>query len=159
MPARPGFTMRRLFRLPVYLYRCHCGWRPGHRFLLPVQVGRRTRRRDETALEVMEYCAVRREAVVMNAFGRNADRLYKIDSRPGAADVIVGRERFVAPHRLLDADEAVEIVARYEGRNRSAAPIVRLAPPRLCAWAYRGKAGERRLPVAHLPLVALRPAA
>lgn len=159
MPACPGPTMRWLFRLPVYLYRCHCGGLLGHCFLLLIHRGRRTGRRYETVLEVMEYRAARREAVVMNAFGRNADWRRNIDARPGTADVIIGQECFVATHRLLDADEAVEIVAGYEPRHRSAAPIVRLPLRRLCGWAHRGTAGERRRRVAELPLIAFRPAA
>ena len=54
--------MRWLFRLPVYLYRCHCGGLLGHRFLLLIHRGRRTGRRYETVLEVMEYRAARRGA-------------------------------------------------------------------------------------------------
>jgi len=149
--------MRWFFRRPVHPYRRHRGCLLGHPFLLPIHIGRRTGGRCETLREVMEYRAVRQEAVVMNAFRRNAEWLRNIDARSGGADVILRRERFVATHRLLDADEAVEIVAAYERPNRSAALIVRLAPRWLCGRAYRSTASGRRL-VAQSPLIAFTPA-
>ena len=75
-------TLRRLFRAPVYLYRWNCGWLLGHRLLLLIHIGRRTGLRRHTVLEVMDYRKKGPEAVVMSAFGRNADWLRNIEATP-----------------------------------------------------------------------------
>src|SRR5215469_3700219 len=41
-PTGPQGALRRLFRVPVYLYWWKCGWLLGHRFLLLNHTGRRT---------------------------------------------------------------------------------------------------------------------
>jgi len=155
MAARPNRTTRWLFRLPAYLYHWHCGWLLGHRFMLLMHTGRRTGRRHETVLEVMEYRAAAHEAVVMSAFGR-ADWLRNIEARPG--EVAIGRERFVTTHRILPPEEAVGVVGCYERRNRLMAPVVRLGLSWLAGWRYRSTDADRRRLAAQFPFVAFRPA-
>jgi len=149
--------LRTLFRLPVYVYRWRLGWLFGHRFLLLVHLGRRTGRRHETVLEVLEYRKAAREAVVMSGFGRNANWLRNISAGP-RCEVAIGAERFVAAHRLLETDEAADVVRAYERRHRLLAPVTRLVLTRLLGWSYHGEAGERRRLVAQLPLIGFRPA-
>ncbi|MGH7098883.1 MAG: nitroreductase family deazaflavin-dependent oxidoreductase [Stellaceae bacterium] len=127
MPARLSPNWRWFFRVPVYLYRWRLGRLLGRRFLLLIHVGRRTGCRRETVLEVMEYRKEGPEAVVMCAFGRNANWLRNIEASPEAG-VVIGGERFAARHRILAAQEAVSVVAGYERRNRLIAPIIRLGP-------------------------------
>ncbi|HJU17336.1 MAG TPA: nitroreductase family deazaflavin-dependent oxidoreductase [Stellaceae bacterium] len=149
-------AQRLLFRAPVYLYRWRCGRLLGRRFLLLIHTGRRTGRRRETVLEVVEYREAGPELVVVSAFGRNADWLRNIAATPGP-EVVIGRERFVAAHRLLDPEEAMGVIERYEQRNRLVAPIVRRVLSRLLGWPYRGSASDRRRLVDELPFVAFRP--
>jgi deazaflavin-dependent oxidoreductase (nitroreductase family) len=156
MAARPNRFWRWLFRAPLQLYRWHCGWLLGHRFLLLIHIGRRTGRRHETVLEVMEYHPAVSEAVVMSGFGHDADWLRNIVARPGAW-VAIGQDRFPACHRFLDTPEATRVVADYETRHRLIAPIVRWALTRLAGWPYRGSDGDRRRLVRQLPLIAFRP--
>ena len=73
----------------------------------------------------MEYREPGPEAVVMSAFGRNADWLRNIEVTPNP-EVIIGRQQFVAAYRLLDIEEAISVVERYEQCNWFLAPIVRL---------------------------------
>jgi len=61
----------------------------------------------------------------MSAFGRNADWLRNIEVTPNP-EVIIGRQQFVAAYRLLDIEEAISVVERYEQCNWFLAPIVRL---------------------------------
>ncbi len=76
-------TLRRLFRAPVYLYRWRCGWLLGRRFLLMINVGRRTGLRRHTVLEVMQYYRKEgQEAVVISAFGPDADCLRNTEATP-----------------------------------------------------------------------------
>ena len=154
--TRLNGTLRRLFKAPVYLYRCGCGRLLGHRFLLLIHVGRRTGLRRHTILEVIEYRKKGREAVVMSAFGPNADWLRNIAATP-SLEVVIGSRRFAASHRVLDQEEAVEVIAGYEQRNWFIAPIIRLVLSHLLGWRYKGCEGDRRRLVARLPFIAFRP--
>jgi deazaflavin-dependent oxidoreductase (nitroreductase family) len=156
--ARLNATLRRLFRAPVYLYRWKCGWLLGHRFLLLIHIGRRAGMRRETVLEVIEYRKEGPEAVVMSAFGRNANWLRNIEAKPGSG-VVIGSQRFIAAHRFLDEEEAVSAFTRYEQRNRLVAPVIRRVLSRLLGWDYHGSTSDRRRLVNQLPLIAFHPAA
>jgi deazaflavin-dependent oxidoreductase (nitroreductase family) len=153
---RPTGILRWLFRVPLHLYRWHCGWLLGNRFLLLIHVGRRTGRRHETVLEVVEYRREGPEAVVISAFGRNADWLRNIQATPGP-EVVIGSRRFVAMHRFLSEEEAVGVVSGYERRNWFMAPIIRSVLSRFLGWRYHGSEIERRRLVVQLPLIAFRP--
>ena len=154
--TRLSGTLRRLFRAPVYLYRWRCGWLLGHRFLLLIHVGRRTGHRHHTVLEVIEYRKEGREAVVMSAFGPNADWFRNIEATPGP-ELVIGSRRFTAAHRILEEDEAVRVLGGYQRRNRLIAPIIRSVLSRLLGWRYDGSEGHRRRLAAQLPLIAFRP--
>jgi hypothetical protein len=58
---------------------------------------------------------------------------------------------------VLDPDEASEVLADYERRNRFAAPVVRTVLSRLLGWRYRGSDADRVRAVLQLPLVAFTP--
>ena len=155
-PPRLHPALRHLFRAPAWLYHLHCGRLLGHRFILLVHTGRRTGRRRETVLEVMEYRRDQREFIVMSAFGRNAGWLRNIEATR-YAEVAVGRERFTATHRILGMDDAMRVVAGYERRNWFAAPVIRMVLSRLLGWHYDGTEGARRRLAMELPLIAFRP--
>ena len=142
--------------MPVYLYRWKCGWLLGHRFLMLIQVGRRTGLRRCTILEVMEYRKGLPEMVVMSAFGRNSDWLRNIEATP-SLEVIIGARLFPAVYRTLDETEATAVIAGYERRNRIIAPVVRAALSRLVGWRYDGSEQARRRLAAQRPLIAFRP--
>ena len=107
----------------------------------------------QTVLEVVRYDRGRREAIVMSGFGRSADWLRNIEAR-GDSTVVIGRQRFIANHRVLEDDDAADVFADYERRNRFAAPVVRAVLSRLLGWKYHGTEPERRRAVRQLPLVA-----
>ena len=154
--TRSKGKLSRLFRLPVYLYHWRCAWLLGHRFLLLIQIGRRTGLRRETVLEIIEYRKEGPEAVVMSAFGRNADWLRNIEATPGP-EVVIGSHRFAAVHRFLEEEEAVSAITGYEARNWLIGLIIRRVLSRLLGWKYRGSANDRRRLVKQLPLIAFRP--
>ena len=154
-PPRLNATLRRLFRAPVYLYRWRCGWLLGHRFLLLIHTGRRSRLKRYTVLEILHWRAEPVEMVVMSGFGPNADWLRNIEAT-SSPEIVVGSKRFIAAHRFLDTEEAIRVIAAYEQRNRLLAPILRRVLSRLLGWRYDGSEGSRRRAVAQLPLVAFR---
>ena len=147
--------MRHLFRLPAYLYHWKCGWLLGHRFLLLIHTGRRTGVRRHTVLEIMEFRSKIPEMVVMSGFGPEADWLRNIQATPGA-EVIIGARRFPVAHRILDEEEALNVITGYERRHRLLAPVVRAVLSRLLGWQYDSSEHARRRLVAQLPFVAFR---
>lgn len=149
-------ALRCLFQAPVYLYRWKCGWLLGHRFLLLIHIGRRTGLRRHTVLEVLEYRKEGPEAIVVSAFGRNADWLRNIAATPGSV-VVIGSQHFTATHRFLDEGEAIRVIVGYQKRNRFIAPIVRLGFGWLLGRRYDGSEDARRRLVNQLPLIAFRP--
>jgi deazaflavin-dependent oxidoreductase (nitroreductase family) len=154
--SRSNNALRWLLRAPVYLYRWRLGWLLGHRFLLLIHVGRRSGRRRETVLEIVEYRNEGPEAVVISAFGLNADWLRNIRVNPNP-EVVIGSRHFAAVYRILGADEAFRVLAGYERRNRFAAPVVRKVLSRLLGWHYDGSGEHRRRVAAELPFIAFRP--
>ena len=129
----------------------------GHRFLLLIHIGRRTGFCRHTVLEVMEFRKEGPEAVVMSAFGRNADWLRNIEATPSPL-VVIGSRRFIASYRFLDEEDAMRVVASYEDRNRLITRVIRLVLSRLLGWHYDGSKSARRRLVKQLPVLAFRPA-
>jgi deazaflavin-dependent oxidoreductase (nitroreductase family) len=156
MAARQNPMLRVLFRAPASLYHWRCGWLLGRRFLLLVHIGRRSGRRRETVLEVAEYRRSGPEIVVVSAYGHAADWLRNIEASP-KAEVIIGRDRFTAAHRILGEEEAIQVIKGYEHRNRLIGPIVRLGLGCFLGWRYYGTDADRRRLVAQLPLIAFHP--
>ena len=144
------------FRAPVYLYRWRLGWLLGPRLLLLTHIGRRTRLRRQSVLEVVEYRKGGPEVVVVNGFGPDCDWLRNIEAGPGE-EVTVGSEHFAALHRFLGEEEAMRVIEGYEHRNRFIAPIVRRGFSWLLGWQYHSGESDRRRLVRQLPLLAFRP--
>jgi deazaflavin-dependent oxidoreductase (nitroreductase family) len=123
---------------------------------LLTHVGRRTGLRRRTVLEVLEYRRNGPEVVVMSGFGPNADWLRNLETTADP-EITVGSRRFRAIHRRLGEAEAVEVLARYEQRNRLVAPVIRSVLSRLLGWRYHATDVDRHRLVAQLPLVEFRP--
>lgn len=149
-------VVRYFLRVPVHVYRWRLGRLLGRRFLLLTHIGRRTGRRHQTVLEVMEYHHDGPEAVVMSGFGRNAEWLRNIEAATGE-EITIGAQHFAAVHRFLSDDEATKVVSGYEHKNWFMAPIIRHVLSRLLGWRYRGSEADRLRLVRQLPLVAFRP--
>jgi hypothetical protein len=96
------------------------------------------------------------EVVVMAGLGRSAQWLRNVEAG-NAVEVAIGRDRFRPRHRLLSPEEASELLAGYERRNRWLTPILRRVLSRLAGWRYDGSAEARLRLVSQLPLVGLRP--
>lgn len=154
--VRQNSLLRALLRAPVSLYRWRLGRLLGHRFLLLTHTGRRSGKRLQTMLEVLEYRTEFHEAVAMSGFGPKANWLQNIEAT-GSAEIEIASEHFRAAFRLLDEDEAVRVLSGYEQRNRFIVPIVRSVLSRLVGWKYTGTGDERHKLVRSLPLIAFRP--
>lgn len=148
-----GRSLRRLLHAPALLYHCHAGWLLGRRFLLLIHTGRRTGLRHHTVLEVMDIQTNPRAFVVMSGFGPAANWFRNIQATQDA-EIVVGRERFTATHRILPPAEAADVIARYEARHRLIAPLVRSVLSKLLGWRYDGSPASRLRTAEALPLVA-----
>ena len=91
----------------------------------------------------------------MSAFGPVADWLRNVETIPNP-EVVIGSQRFIAAYRVLDEEEAVGVITRYEQRNWLIAPIIRWVLSHLLGWRYDGSPGDRRRLIAQLPLIAFR---
>jgi deazaflavin-dependent oxidoreductase (nitroreductase family) len=131
------------------------GWAFGKRFLLLTHTGRVTGRRHQNVLEVMEYRPQGPEVIVMSGFGRNAEWLRNIEAT-ASAEITIGTENFATAHRVLNEEEAVEVVEGYEQQNRLIRPILCWVLSRLLGWKYSGSDVDHRRLVQQLPLVAFR---
>ncbi|SEF20605.1 deazaflavin-dependent oxidoreductase, nitroreductase family [Amycolatopsis pretoriensis] len=147
-------VVRVVFRAPIRLYDKGFGWLLGHRFLCLTHLGRKSGRMYRTVLEVVGVKGD--EYVVVAGLGAGADWFRNIQARP-PVEVVVGRRRFPAEHRVLGEDEAVAVIAGYEHRNRFVGPVVRFALGKLLGWRYDGSDFARRRMARQLPLVGLRP--
>jgi deazaflavin-dependent oxidoreductase (nitroreductase family) len=158
MPAArpPGRVAVRLLRVPALLYEHGWGRVLGHRFLALTHRGRKSGRRYVIVLEVVEWRPQATEAVVVSGFGPHAQWFRNVLAG-GAEEVRIGRCRFPARARVLDAGEAEAVLAAYERRNRVVAPVVRYVLGRLTGIRHDGSAEARRRIVAALPFVALAP--
>ena len=149
--------LRRAYAAPNVVYDHGAGWIFGHRFVRIEHVGRRSGRTYHAIVEVLRYDPISGEAVVMAGYGRGADWFRNIRAA-GRARVEFAHGPRPATVRVLDTDEATDVLADYERRNVLIRPGVRLTLSRLVGWRYDGSADARRRLVAARPLVAFRPA-
>lgn len=146
--------IRLLFKAPVRLYRWHLGWLLGHRFLLLQHSGRRSGRRYETVLEVVRWDPDR-EVMVVSGWGPSAD-WYRNVTAGGDVRISSGQQNFAATHRVVPAEEAAQVLADYERRNRWVRPVINRMLGFLVGWRYDGSAEARRRLVEQLPMVAFQ---
>lgn len=152
-PRRPRRLVRLLFRLPIFIYRCHLGWLLGHRFLLLTHRGRKSGVTYATMLEVLHYDPATRESVVLSGRGMRADWYRNIASHPALA-VRTGRLCYAPAHRVLSREEAA-VAACFTREHPWAARLIIPVLKRL-RWSAGDRQGERGLPP-DVALVAFRP--
>ncbi len=97
-PGRLGPVVRLLFRAPTRLYDRGLGWLLGKRFLCLTHVGRKSRRRYRTVLEVIGTDPASGEVMVIAGMGLSSDWYRNIQANP-AVEVVIGRRRFAPTHR------------------------------------------------------------
>ena len=109
---RPSGLVKLGFKVPMWLYRAHLGFLFGGRVFAIVHHGRKSGKRYVSGLEVL----IRRddELHVFSAWGTKADWYRNIEAG-GVDELWDGRRRYAgASFRLLDPDEAYDILLAYE---------------------------------------------
>jgi deazaflavin-dependent oxidoreductase (nitroreductase family) len=149
----PGRLSLWVFRTPLILYRRGWGSLLGRTFLMFVHVGRKTGRRHEAVAMVLGDDPATRGVVICSGWGPEADWVRNLHVAP-AAEIRIGRERFVPVHRFLTEDEAVATVILFRDRH----PLrVRLIS-RILGWGDLGSDHAVRRFVRGHPFVGFRPA-
>jgi deazaflavin-dependent oxidoreductase (nitroreductase family) len=95
------------------------GWLLGHRFLLLTHVGRRSGKRRQTVLEIVDHDKTENTYTVAAAWGRKSDWFQNVQAKPEVAITIGGR-RFVACASTLVVSEAERALEGYSRRHPSA---------------------------------------
>jgi deazaflavin-dependent oxidoreductase (nitroreductase family) len=148
--------LKSLLKAPVVLYSAGAGWVFGKRFLLLTHRGRRSGRLHRTVLEVVAWRPEANEAIVMSGFGTRS-QWYRNIVAGGAEEMQIATRRFVPRIRVLDHDEALDVLRDYEFKHWIAAPLVRRLLSQLLGFKYRGWRLDGRRAVEVLPLVSLSP--
>ena len=149
---RPGRLALVVLRLPLLMYRRGWGWLLGDTFLLLVHAGRKTGKRYSTVAMVLRHDPRTNEAVICSAWGKDADWIRNIQSRP-ALQVQIGRDLFTPQQRFLSEEESLVVVADFRRhhprRSRLLAAVL--------GWGDLGSDAAARDFVSTRPFVALRP--
>lgn len=156
MSQRPGPVLGLALQTPRSLYRWRLGWLLGRRFLLLGHIGRRSGRHYETVIEVVHYDTSSGAAIVMSGWGTKSD-WYRNIELAGQATMTIGRQTLAVSSRVLSDEEAVEVLADYERRNRWIRPVGRAVLSRLAGFTYDGSEFSRLSLVQQVPLVELSP--
>lgn len=149
-------VLSRLLKAPAKLYDWRLGWLLGHRFVRLTHRGRKSGRAYQTMLEVLDRDRGTGELMVIAGLGPRAD-WYRNVCAGSPTEIAVSRERFRADHRLLQPEEAAEVLARYQRHHPLLAPVVRLVLSRLLGWRYDGSPAARLQVAAERPIVGFRP--
>lgn len=108
----PRGLKRRLFRLPVLLYRAGLGWLLGERFLLLTHIGRRSGQPKQTVLEVVHHDTATDTYFVVSGWGETSDWLRNVQKTP-MVSFNVGKHHFEAIAKRLSFTQAQNTLSIY----------------------------------------------
>jgi len=149
---RPSRLLKLGFKVPVWLYRAHLGFLFGGRIIAIVHHGRTSGKRYVSGLEIL----TRRdgELLIFSAWGTRADWFRNIEAG-GVDELWDGRKRYDdAAFRVIEPDEAVEVLATYERDHPGTAK--RTLPQMLPGYDFSD--GSRRQLADEGTIVAFKPA-
>jgi len=150
-PEGPGRIVRRVFRIPIFLYRAGLGPLIGHNVLVLRTTGRRTARSHLTAMRY-EHDPDSDTFYVLSGWKGRTD-WYQNVRRSSRVQVRVRNRQFPAVAQLLPIDDSAAVRRRYLDRNPFAVGTIRKETSIACDGS---QAGLRAVAV-HYSAVALRP--
>ncbi len=149
-PKPPSGLSRRLFRLPIYLYKVGLGGLLGDRFLLLNHSGRKSGLPRQAVVEVVRCDLATETYIIASGFGEGSQWFQNLMHTPDVM-IQVGRRILSVHARRLSSKEAADEMADYARRNPKAAHAL----ARFMGFEVDGtEAGYRQLG-AQLPFVAL----
>lgn len=151
-PTPPTGLRRRLFRLPIVLYRLRLGGVLGQRFVLIHHVGRRSGLPREVVVEVVAHEPDTGAVVVASGFGPTSDWYQNLRATPDV-EMELGRTRVPVHAEMISADAAGQQMVDYAHRHPRAARSL----SGLMGFPVDGTDEGYRRVGASLPMVRLRP--
>lgn len=152
--VRPPTGLSRLvYRLPIHVYRPVLGWIFDSRPLLLDHIGRRTGKRRQSVLEVVEHDHVDGSVVVASGWGASSAWYSNVMHTP-AVSIQVGTRTLAVTAVPIPPDEGEYIFARYVAHDPMAATWLL---PRLLGYSIDGSLADFRAVGRHLPFVPFVP--
>ncbi len=112
---RPSRLLKFFFRVPVWLYKMGLGgWERlvGAQWVLITTVGRKTGKRRDAMVDVMDYDPATDTYYIEAAYGAHADWYKNIQSNP-VFEARVGRRKFKARAGALSTEGAGEMLVQF----------------------------------------------
>jgi deazaflavin-dependent oxidoreductase (nitroreductase family) len=149
-PAPPSGLRRRLWRLPILLYRMGLGPLLGHRLMLLTHTGRVTGGKRQAVIEAIQHDDD--GYVAASGFGPRADWYRNVRAAPEVTIQIEGHT-LRATATPLDVDEGAEIMAKYAPRHPRAARQL----CKIMGFAVDGSVEDYREVGRHIPFIRFMP--
>jgi len=115
LEKRPGPLLKFFFKAPLLMHKLGFGgWERlvGAQWMLITTIGRKTGKRRETMVDVMEYDKATDTYYIEAAYGARADWYRNIQSNP-IFEAQVGRRKFKARAGALSTEGAGELLVRF----------------------------------------------
>ncbi|MEV0299183.1 nitroreductase family deazaflavin-dependent oxidoreductase [Nocardia sp. NPDC050710] len=149
----PTGLSRRLYRLPLYLYRWHLGWVFGHRILVVNHIGRVTGKPRQAVLEVVTHDTRDGAHTVASGWGPTAAWYRNLQKTPEVT-IQVGRQIIPVRAVPLLPDEGADLFAHYAIQHRWAAKYLL---SRLMGYSVDGSEADFRAVGQRIPFVRFEP--
>lgn len=110
--APPRGLLRLGFRLPIWLYRLHLGWLLGDRFLLLTTTGRKSGKKRQVVVEVVNHHKDSGTYVIASGWKEKSDWFRNLQKTP-LAGIQSGHHRFEAQAARLTVEQAEQELYEY----------------------------------------------
>jgi deazaflavin-dependent oxidoreductase (nitroreductase family) len=146
----PRGLTRRLYRLPIWLFRLHLGWLLGKRFLLLTHIGRKSGLPRQTVLEVLLYDREKERFIVFAGWGKQADWVKNVEHTPQVVIQVGGRSLRAHAIRLASMEAEAALLAYA----RAHPYLIRLLSRLLLGYRTNGTEDEVRTLARQKPIIA-----
>ncbi|HEY1653305.1 MAG TPA: nitroreductase family deazaflavin-dependent oxidoreductase [Acidimicrobiales bacterium] len=144
---RPRGWQKQLFKLPTHFYRLRLGFLFARRFLMIEHLGRRSHKLHRTVVEIAGHRG--NEWICASGTGPAAD-WYRNLCAGGLEAIWLGRKRYRATVRFLEATESSDFMAAYEQAHPKTAKKLF----EIMDVSYDGTDKDRVQMMAKIPMVA-----
>ncbi len=154
LEKRPNWLLKTFFKVPVWIYRMGFpGWERmiGAQWMLITAVGRKSGKRRETMVDVLDYDAASDTYFVEAAYGTRADWYRNIQVNP-RFEARVGRRKFHARATTLSNENAGEMLVRFYRKK----PAYTRSVMAMVGMKFESEEGLRAL-APKLTLLAIQP--
>lgn len=119
LEKRPTLLQKYFFKIPLFMHKLGFGgWERliGAQWMLIATTGRKTGKRRETLVDVMDYNPTADTYYIEAAYGSHADWFKNIQANP-LFNAQVGRRKFIAQAEILNEGDTGEILVQFFRRK------------------------------------------